>query len=235
MDRAASAAANAKGRGADVDARTGRPAWAPVVEIKDKTARERFQQAALAAVDGCFDAKRAAMIREIVGDYIARGWQPVRIPSGRKGPIDTEWQNRRYTAADFRPNDNVGILLGPGSGELVDVDLDALEAIALADLYLPETGAIFGRPSKPRAHRLYITPGAVKETFADPLTGEMLLELRAPGKDGAGHQTVFPPSVADGERREWCGDRIEPAPISARSAAHGRRLAGDRVRHGPVC
>lgn len=160
---------------------------------------------------------RAAMIREIVGDYIARGWQPVRIPPGRKGPTDTEWQNRGYTAVDFRPNDNVGIVLGPKSGALIDLDLDCLEAIQLADFYLPTTSAIFGRPSKPRSHRLYIAPGAIKETFADLLTGDMLLELRAAGKDGAAHQTVFPPSIVDGERREWYGDQIEPASISVRA------------------
>jgi hypothetical protein len=157
------------------------------------------------------------MIREIVADYITRGWQPVRIPAARKGPTDAEWQNRRYTAIDFGPNDNIGILLGPKSSDLVDIDLDCPEAIQLADYYLPPTAAIFGRPSKPRAHRLYIAPGAVKESFADPLTGDMLLELRAPGKDGAAHQTVFPPSIVDGERREWCGDQIEPASISARA------------------
>jgi hypothetical protein len=34
-----------------IDPKTGKPAWAPVVEIRDKEARERFQTAALAAVD----------------------------------------------------------------------------------------------------------------------------------------------------------------------------------------
>jgi Bifunctional DNA primase/polymerase, N-terminal/Primase C terminal 2 (PriCT-2) len=155
--------------------------------------------------------------REAAAAYLGRGWQPVRIPAGRKGPIDPGWQNRRYAAADFDDTNNVGVLLGASSGNLVDIDLDSAEAIRLADLYLPETGALFGRPSKPRAHRLYIAHGAAKEAFADPESGETLLELRAAGEGGAGHQTVFPPSIADGERREWCGDTIEPALVSAKA------------------
>jgi hypothetical protein len=70
---------------------------------------------------------------------------------------------------------------------------------------------MFGRPSKPRSHRLYTAPGAAYESFVDPLTGNTLLELRA----GSGHQTLFPPSVTDGERREWCGDVIAPRLIRA--------------------
>jgi hypothetical protein len=42
-----------------------------------------------------------------------------------------------------------------------------------------------------------------------------LIELRADGRDGGGHQTLFPPSVADGERREWHGEMIAPAVVSA--------------------
>jgi hypothetical protein len=107
------------------------------------------------------------------------------------------------------------VLLGPASGELVDIDLDCPEALALADKYTPPTGAIFGRASKPRSHRIYIAPGAVKEAFADPLDGSTLLELRAAGRDGAAHQTLMPPSVTNGECREWAGEVIAPAVISA--------------------
>jgi hypothetical protein len=42
-----------------------------------------------------------------------------------------------------------------------------------------------------------------------------LIELRADGRDGGAHQTLFPPSVADGERREWHGEVIAPAVVSA--------------------
>src|SRR4051812_29682853 len=135
--------------------------------------------------------------------YIGRGWCVMPIPADRKGPTAPGWQNLRVGLEDvaryFADGGNVGVILGPASGELVDVDLDCPEALALADKYTPPTGAIFGRRSKPRSHRLFIAPGAVKEAFADPLDGSMLLELRAAGRDGAAHQTLFPPSRADGE------------------------------------
>jgi hypothetical protein len=53
---------------------------------------------------------------------------------------------------------------------------------------------------------------AESSAFTDPLAGKTLLELRCgPGN----HQTVFPPSVVDGERREWDGDVIAPRVIPA--------------------
>lgn len=152
--------------------------------------------------------------------YIARGWCPMPIPPGEKGPRLAGWQNLRIGLDDvpqyFTPEGNVGLLLGPASGELVDIDLDCIEALALADQYLPPTQAQFGRVSKPRSHRLYVAVGAAKEAFADPLDGSTLVELRAAGRDGAGHQTMAPPSVhPSGERVEWHGDIIAPAVIAA--------------------
>ena len=109
--------------------------------------------------------------------YLARGWQPVRVPPGRKGPVDQGWQTRQWQPGDFGADDNIGVILGPRSGDLVDVDLDTIEATELADLYLPRSSAVFGRASKLRSHRLYIAPGARKEAFADPTDGEMIVEL----------------------------------------------------------
>ena len=150
--------------------------------------------------------------------YIGRGWFVVRIPIGRKGPVAQGWQTLRIgldeAARYFADGGNVGVRLGPVSGELVDIDLDCPEALALADKYTPPTGAIFGRASKPRSHRLYIAPGASFETFADPRDGSMLLELRAAGRDGGAHQTLLPPSIADGERREWDGNIVAPAVVN---------------------
>jgi hypothetical protein len=153
------------------------------------------------------------MTGDLIADYRRRGWALVPIPAGAKGPRIEGWQTRQFGAGDFAPDGNVGLILGPRSGEIVDVDLDCAEALALADIYLVETGAVFGRASKPRSHRLYIAPGAVYETFADPTAGDTILELRAAGRDGGAHQTLVPTSVADGERREWHGDTIAPAVV----------------------
>ena len=162
-----------------------------------------------------------------LADYQRLGWGQalVPIPQGEKGPRVPGWQTRELRPGDFTAGCNVGLILGPRSGDTVDIDLDCPEALALADIYLPPTGAVFGRASKPKSHRLYISAGALFEFFGDPLIQgkSTLLELRAPGRDGGAHQTLIPPSIADGERREWEGETIEPAVFDA--AKLGRRVA----------
>jgi hypothetical protein len=148
-------------------------------------------------------------------EYRRRGWALVPIPPGEKAPRVKDWQSRIFGPADFVSGGNIGVILGPRSSELVDIDLDCAEALALADFYLPPTAAIFGRPAKPRSHWLYLAPNATYESFSDPLGNHTLVELRAAGQDGGAHQTVFPPSVANGERREWCSDVIAPAVVDA--------------------
>jgi hypothetical protein len=156
---------------------------------------------------------------EAARDFRRRGWQPVPVPPGEKGSKLSGWDKLRLSLDElpcyFGEDCNIGVILGPASGELVDGDLDCAEAMSLADIYLPSTGAIFGRASKPRSHWLYVSPGASYANFADPTTGETLLELRARGAAGGEHQTLLPPSIADGERRVWCGDTIAPAGYEA--------------------
>lgn len=156
---------------------------------------------------------------EAAREYSRRGWALVPVPAGQKAAAMPDWPEFRAQAGDlprlFGRGENVAVILGAASGELVDIDLDCPEALALADLYLPPTRAVFGRASKPASHRLYVGPGAVYEGFADPLTGKMLIELRAAGRDGGAHVTLFPPSIADCERREWEGDMIAPAVVDA--------------------
>src|SRR5215217_3357006 len=141
--------------------------------------------------------------REIAHEYIRRGWSPVPVPFKQKGPTLPSWQQLRLTeenaAAYFdRSAQNIGVLLGPPSGGLTDVDLDCPEALALADIFLPPTEACFGRRSNPRSHRLYKTSLSEAEkkatlTFKDPESGAMLVEVRIGGDSAA--QTVFPGSV----------------------------------------
>jgi hypothetical protein len=149
----------------------------------------------------------------------------VPIPCGDKVPAG-KWRDVRLSNIEAQAHldrgGNLALRVGQDSGGIVDVDLDCPDAIKLADLYLPPTEAIFGRPSKPRSHRLFIAPGATFAAFADPTDGSMLIELRADGREGGAHLTLLPPSVTDGECREWQGDTVEPATIEA--AILGRRV-----------
>ena len=122
---------------------------------------------------------------EAARGYLAFGFAPVPIPARQKGPLMTGWQNFRATPADvathFKGTGNLGILLGEASQGLTDVDLDCPETVELADVFLPVTGAEFGRPSKARSHRLYNSPAARTKRFKCPLTGATLVELRSDG------------------------------------------------------
>jgi hypothetical protein len=154
-------------------------------------------------------------------EYARRGWCIVPIPCGEKRPTMPGWPDFEAKPEDvpklFGHGENVGVILGPRSGDPVDIDLDCSEALTLANLYLPQTGAEFGRKSKPRSHQLFIAPGAIFEAFADPISGEMLVELRADGRNGGAHLSLLPPSVTDNERREWAADVIAPAIADARA------------------
>jgi len=159
-------------------------------------------------------------------EYVARGWQPLALPPKSKVIKVTGWQERRLTLEDLprefsNLNSNIGILLGEASGGLYDVDIDCVEALAVADAFLPTTGAEFGRKSKPRSHRFYICTGIDGGTRKFPdITRKkdeeqkdeksMLIELRS-----SGGQTMVPPSVHPfGEAVEWASSAIAPAEIT---------------------
>ena len=151
---------------------------------------------------------------DIALGYIERGWSPIPVPFKTKGGPDMppEWPKLRITKATVRAHfngkrQNVGVLTGEASDNLVDIDLDHPMALILAPFFLPPTDAVFGRKSKPKSHWLYVVhnPGELMK-FEDPSppTGEgaMLVEFRATGT-----QTVFPGSVhPTGEAIRWDSD-----------------------------
>jgi hypothetical protein len=176
--------------------------------------------------------------------HAARRWVPVPLVHRGKRPVLPEWSRLTHGTADvsalFPENQerNLGISLGEPSGGLVDVDLDAPEAVAAAHLLLPRTPARFGRPGKPLSHWLYtvVNPPRV-EKFTDPTRPAddkaTLVELR-----GTGGQTVFPPSVYEtGESIEWAefGEpvRVELADLrDAVTAVAAAALIGRHWRDG---
>ena len=141
-------------------------------------------------------------------DWINRGYFPVPVPPGEKGSKLKHWQKLRITSKDaheyFKGNCNIGVILGI-EGK-ADIDCDVVEAIAAAEVLAPDTGLIFGRKSKPRAHRFYIAdPGVPIHQFRDPIPeiapdgkpiNRMLVELRClTAAGGVGMQTIVPSSL----------------------------------------
>jgi len=149
----------------------------------------------------------------------ARGFAVIPLPPRSKNPNRTGWQNERWSATDlpgkFSPTANLGVLCGEPSAWLVDVDLDCAAARQLADVFLPETDCIFGRPGSPRSHRLYVAEGAATLQLKHPVRGAdgkqtTLVELRSTGA-----QSVAPGSThPSGEKIRWDRDG-EPSVVDA--------------------
>jgi hypothetical protein len=146
--------------------------------------------------------------------YQSRGWSVIPVPHRSKNPGFSGWEQTRLTAEDLPEHfngqpQNIGVLVGEPSNWLIDVDLDHLRCVELADQYLPTTPCMFGRASKPKSHRLYrvIRPVATKKHKSK--SAGMLVELRS-----TGGQTVFPYSTHQtGEAIEWDDPNAEPAEI----------------------
>lgn len=168
--------------------------------------------------------KATSSLQRAAQEYLDNGYRLVRLEPRGKRPVSKAWQNTEPTADEFRDTDNVGVQLGPKSGNLVDVDLDIPEARTLSGL-----GCFFGDlpcfhrqslPSNAPGHRLVIctdaperrivfgfTTQAERDAIATlKLSKSVILELRA----GKGC-TVFPPSILDEDPLVWgLGSRNPP-------------------------
>ena len=160
------------------------------------------------------DAASSGSTLEAARAYLRRGWMPIPVPHRSKNPGFGGWAQLRLTEETLANHfngraGNIGVLLGEPSGWLIDVDLDHPLALKLVDQYLPQTPAIFGRPGKPRSHRLYcVTRPAATKKFRSKSAG-MLVEFRS-----TGCQTIFPPSMHEsGEPITWETDRADPAVV----------------------
>jgi predicted P-loop ATPase len=147
-----------------------------------------------------------ASAAEAAAYYVALNILPVPVAYRGKNPQGDAWPKLRIDAASLPSHfngqpQNIGALLGVsalGTAGLIDIDLDAPEALAVASALLPASEFVFGRASKPASHRLYFTDPPLRlQQFKDPLDKSMLVELRGLKKtDGAvGLQTVLPGSV----------------------------------------
>lgn len=133
-----------------------------------------------------------------------------------KRPVGFDWSNNSIDAAELakrlanNPAANVGILLGPESG-FVDVECDSPEAETtflelFGDIRSPCWASKRGRHHLFRYDaRLGDLPGTVK------LPSQLEFRLG----NGKAVQSVIPPSMVDGVKREWITsmDECEPAPL----------------------
>src|SRR4029077_5456865 len=127
-------------------------------------------------------------VPEAARAYTQRGLYVVPIPRGNNHPVLNEWQNLRLTLDDlesyFADAEGIGILLSPSG--LADVDLDCREAIAAADVLLPQTAMEHGHISSRRSHRYYHPTSVPRnKQYKDPRLEKdksaraMIVELRA--------------------------------------------------------
>ena len=152
--------------------------------------------------DGLPNSKKTILY--LAREYIERGWAIIPIPHGRKTPVIKDWPKLLITEASAHEffngqPQNIGVILGAPSGNLIDIDLDCTEAVTLAPHFLPDTSAIFGRASKVRSHYLYRSE--IQQAKYKAPDGKMLLELRSDGG-----QTIFPGSLHSGEAVEWASE-----------------------------
>lgn len=140
-------------------------------------------------------------------------------PRTKQPDMGNDWQDSDWTADEVRARytaeSNIGFRTGARSHGICDGDLDCGTALRIAPQVLPATGMVFGRPSAPASHRLYVCdPVPATKAYRDPVTGDMLAEIRSDR-----HQTMLPPSVhPEGERLEWAAFE-EPAAVNGSSLA----------------
>jgi hypothetical protein len=144
-------------------------------------------------------------------EYHRRGFRVT--PLAGKTPTLEGWTKRKLTEDElsrhFFEGRNVGIVLG-GDTSLVDVDLDNLLAIVVAEHILPNT-LKSGREKNLSSHywylcepvpvsRSYSLPKAMAERLGVAHGDTTLVELRSTGR-----QTTVPPSIHpdDGDEYRW--------------------------------
>lgn len=164
----------------------------------------------------------------VIQAYDLRGWcmTPCRVKG--KEPYRGGWQNERLDLEQItdiiadNPAQNIGMVLGKASDNLVCVDLDNRIAAELADQFLPPTPLVVGRGKNPRTHWFYHVPTGIKATKfklpADPNDREKKLTVVEILSDG--NQVVVGPSihpdddlyeVLDGEPATVDGDELHEA------------------------
>ena len=155
-------------------------------------------------------------IREWADVYLKSGWGVVPLARNSKRATQTGWMTLDFTPEDFRETDNIGLR---STGGLVFVDLDAPEAVAFADAFVPETACNYGRASKPRSKRIFRSTFPKTIAYKDRGDNSTLVEIRSK------HQDMAPPSIhPGGEQLEWDGEVGEPAEVDTNTLTRSVKL-----------
>ncbi len=157
----------------------------------------------------------ATPVQQAAQEALDRGMVPVPLKEGTKSPTVPGWAqmtreryHSRPVGEEFAPGSNLGLVLGPASGGLVDIDLDHPEMARIARLIFPPTAMKHGRTGFSLSHlwyRVTDTPPAKTVQWVDPTIDSgkrVILELRS-----TGGQTMIPPSVHPDtqEPLQWLG------------------------------
>ncbi len=156
-------------------------------------------------------------------------WVPLRLEGKDPKCMGKGWTERTLADAvpEFKPGNNIGILLGKASGDLVRLDPDFPAIPAVTAILFPEPTLLSGRKSSPRSGRLYICKGLKSKDFELPTKG-MKDDPRLPLHDGkpslkvfqilsTGRQHMAPPSVhpESGEVVFWVNEGVEIKTLDA--------------------
>ncbi len=154
------------------------------------------------------DQLNAMAADEAAKVYLAEGGSPIPVPrrGSHKDPGVKNWQKHRFTHGEFEPDDNIGLKLGAELRKgfyVIDIDLDLKMsgASAVLDAMLPTSSRVFGRPSAPRSHRLYLATRPLVGVRYHGVGDLVVIEIRGVNRRASSpQQTIVPPSVhASGE------------------------------------
>ena len=154
--------------------------------------------------------------RARAAEYIKRGWSPIPVKFMGEEPTPPDWQKLRIGVNDIDhwfPADqpqNIGVILGDPSNDLVVVDIVDRDALPFAESYLPRTW-VFGRASRRRSHWIYNAPAEYIRDAVKPrkfvVGGCTIVDVRSDGQ-----HAVFPGSIHESGEPITFGDHFDGSP-----------------------
>ena len=138
-----------------------------------------------------------------VNEYLNKGLKVIPLTKNNdgKGCLIKDWQNKEFTADNFTENHNIGINIGLSN--LVDIDLDSMNAELFGSKFLNPNTMIFGVKTHKgivlKTHYLYENLNDLKYLKREYPDRSTIAELRVEGN------TVCPPSVAKSKlcKNDW--------------------------------